>query len=182
MPGIVGFGAACAVAARELPGEGQRLAELRDRLWQGLTQQSDGVAVNGALAPRLPGNLNVPFEGSTAKRCCSASPSGRLVRRGLHQRRTVARADGARPSNAMRALASLRFGLGRATTAEDIDRAAAHMARCRRPTAPHLASGAGRRGSERVGRMAGYSAAVLERVRDPQRVGMLPGIGGRRDR
>lgn len=127
VPGIVGFGAACAMAAQDLPDEGQRLAALRDRLWHGLQAEVGGVAVNGALTPRLPGNLNVQVAGvdgetlllgltdiavSSGAACLSAEPSHVLQALGLSR-------DAA--------LASLRFGLGRSTTAADVDRAVAHM-------------------------------------------------------
>jgi cysteine desulfurase len=127
VPGIVGFGAACEVAGKELAVETARLNELRDRLWQQLRANLDGVTLNGAPTPRLPGNLNVSFEGidgealllaitdvavSSGAACTSAEPSHVLTALGLETRR---------------ALASLRFGLGRDTTAEDIAQAAAHI-------------------------------------------------------
>ena len=127
VPGIVGFGAACEVAGKDLPVETARLNELRDRLWQQLRADLDGVTLNGAPTPRLPGNLNVSFEGidgeslllaitdvavSSGAACTSAEPSHVLTALGLETRR---------------ALASLRFGLGRDTTAEDIAQAAAHI-------------------------------------------------------
>ena len=127
VPGIVGFGAACEVAGKDLPVEAARLNELRDRLWQQLRANLDGVTLNGAPTPRLPGNLNVSFEGidgdalllaitdvavSSGAACTSAEPSHVLTALGLDTRR---------------ALASLRFGLGRDTTADDITQAAAHI-------------------------------------------------------
>ncbi len=127
VPGIVGFGAACEVAAKELPAEVARLGALRDRLWQQLRDDLDGVTLNGAATPRLPGNLNVSFDGidgeslllaitdvavSSGAACTSAEPSHVLTGLGLDTRR---------------ALASLRFGLGRDTTADDIARAAEHI-------------------------------------------------------
>lgn len=150
VPGIVGFGAACDIARHELDGEIRRLTLLRDRLWQRLQAQVDGVSLNGALAPRLAGNLNVTFAGvdgealllgltniavSSGAACTSAQPSHVLAALGLD---TTA------------ALASLRFGLGRWTTAEDIDRAVAHVAEVvahLRATSPRsaLAAGAGGR-------------------------------------
>jgi cysteine desulfurase len=149
VPAIVGFGAACAIAAQELPGESQRLAVLRDRLWQGLQSNLDGVTLNGAIEPRLPGNLNVQVAGvdgetlllgitdiavSSGAACLSAEPSHVLQAIGLSREA---------------ALASLRFGLGRSTTAEEIDRAVAHMTEVvghlRRvsPTAPFAAGARG---------------------------------------
>jgi cysteine desulfurase len=127
VPGIVGFGAACEVAGRDLPVEMARLIELRDALWEKLQADLDGVTLNGAPTPRLPGNLNVSFEGidgealllaitdvavSSGAACTSAEPSHVLTALGLETRR---------------ALASLRFGLGRDTTAGDIAQAAEHI-------------------------------------------------------
>jgi cysteine desulfurase len=128
VPGIVGFGAACAIASAELPAESERLAALRDRLWQRLVAEVGGVSLNGAASPRLPGNLNVQVAGvegeplllgltdiavSSGAACLSAEPSHALRALGLSR-------DAA--------LASLRFGLGRSTTADDVDRAVAHVA------------------------------------------------------
>ena len=127
VPGIVGFGAACEVAGQELPVEMPRLGALRDRLWRLLQDEVAGVTLNGAATPRLPGNLNVSFEGidgdalllaitdvavSSGAACTSAEPSHVLTALGLETRR---------------ALASLRFGLGRDTTADHIAQAAGHI-------------------------------------------------------
>jgi cysteine desulfurase len=127
VPGIVGFGAACEVAGQDMPEEMPRVSALRDCLWQWLRDEVDGVAMNGAPAPRLPGNLNVSFDGvdgealllgitdiavSSGAACTSAEPSHVLTALGLNTRR---------------ALASLRFGVGRSTTAADIEAAARHI-------------------------------------------------------
>lgn len=128
VPGIVGFGAACAIAAREMAAEARRLEMLRDRLWDGLRERVGEVALNGAASPRLPGNLNVHVAGvegeslllglteiavSSGAACLGAEPSHVLLAIGLGR-------DAA--------LASLRFGLGRQTSADEIDRAVAHLA------------------------------------------------------
>jgi cysteine desulfurase len=124
VPGIVGFGAAADLARTEMAHESTRLATLRDRLLEQLRAVIDGVTVNGPLSARLPGNLNVSFprvdgetllvslEGvavSSGAACTAAEPSHVLLALGL-------------PKD--RALASLRFGLGRWTTEEEIDEAA----------------------------------------------------------
>jgi cysteine desulfurase len=103
--------------------EAKRLAALRDRLFERLRAAVDGVTVNGSLDARLPGNLNVSFhrvdgeallvslEGvavSSGAACTAAEPSHVLLALGL-------------PKD--RALASLRFGLGRWTTEAEIDQA-----------------------------------------------------------
>ena len=74
MPGIVGLGKACELAAAELPEESKRIRRLRNRLHEGITSQLEDVHLNGYPLPeidaegnllgeewRLPGNLNVSF-------------------------------------------------------------------------------------------------------------------------
>jgi cysteine desulfurase len=128
VPGIVGFGAAAVLAQAALSDESTRLETLRDRLFDGLSARIVGVTVNGLGAPRLPGNLNVSFEDvdgeallisldqvavSSGAACTKAEPSHVLMALGVSRDR---------------ALASLRFGLGRGTTAGDVDGAAEHVA------------------------------------------------------
>jgi cysteine desulfurase len=123
VPGIVGFGRAAEIARAEMTGEAERVGKLRDRLLDGL-RSIDGVTVNGAKDARLPGNLNVSFDGvdgeallvslddiavSSGAACTQAEPSHVLMALGHTKDR---------------ALASLRFGIGRTTTVEDIDYAA----------------------------------------------------------
>lgn len=120
---IVGFGRACELAARELPEESRRLSALRDRLRDGLCSRLDRVYLNGHPSERLPGNLNLSFDGvdgeclmlgmndvavSSGSACTSANlaPSHVLVAMGLGEQR---------------AQTSIRFGLGRFTTAEEVD-------------------------------------------------------------
>jgi cysteine desulfurase len=128
VPGIVGFGRAAQIAREELTAEAARLGALRERLLARLHEQADGFQVNGAMSARLPGNLNVSFDGvdgeallvalddvavSSGAACTQAEPSHVLMALGLTRER---------------ALASLRFGIGRGTTAEQIDYAAAKVA------------------------------------------------------
>jgi cysteine desulfurase len=125
VPAIVGFGKAADICAAELEQEGTKLRALRDRLLARL-QELDGVVVNGSMERRLPHNLNVAFQRveaeallmslgdlavSSGSACASASaaPSHVLTAIGLED-------DLAR--------ASLRFGLGRFTTEEEVDLAA----------------------------------------------------------
>jgi cysteine desulfurase len=124
VPGIVGFGAAAELARTELTAEAERLARLRSRLLERLRSAVPDLIVNGAVDRRLPGNLNVSIPGvdgeallvslcdevavSSGAACTAAEPSHVLTALGR---------------NKDLALASLRFGLGRSTTAEDIDRA-----------------------------------------------------------
>ena len=61
VPGIVGLGAACAIAARRLTADAARLADLRERLWQRLAAAVPGIVRVAAGAPTLPNTLNVLF-------------------------------------------------------------------------------------------------------------------------
>lgn len=121
--GIVGFGEACALAAREMEEEAVRLAALRDRLLAHLSGKLGGVHVNGSMARRLPGNLHVTFAGvdgdalldampDVAVSAASACSSARV------EASHVLAAIGAPPG------ASLRFGIGRFNTEEEVDYAA----------------------------------------------------------
>jgi cysteine desulfurase len=124
VPGIVGLGSACSLAAAEMPVESVRIAALRDRLLAGLRRDLADVEVNGSLEHRLPNNLSVNFGGvdgeslliaigdnlavSTGSACSSASGTPSHVLSAIMGDRPV-------PS------ASVRFGLGRFTTADEID-------------------------------------------------------------
>lgn len=127
---IVGFGAACALATQELSEEARRLGQLRERLWLGLSTLG-GVHLNGAGAERAPGILNVSFEGvegeslvsalegiavSTGAACNSASAEASYVLKALGR-------------DAQLAASSLRFSLGRFTQQQEVDLAAAAVAR-----------------------------------------------------
>jgi cysteine desulfurase len=130
VPGIAGFGAAAALAKAEGAAESARVASLRDRLWARLEAGVRGASRNGDAAACLPGNLNVRFPGapsdtvmmetrdlavSAGSACTSASvePSHVLLGIGLTKEE---------------AHESLRFGLGRFTTEEEVDWAAAAVA------------------------------------------------------
>lgn len=123
VPGIVGVGAACEIAMKEMALEIRRLRQLRDHLQAGIIQRVDGVLVNGDESCRLPHMTNLAFEGvehdqllhaldgiavSTGSACTSASlePSYVLSALGLPERL---------------AFASLRFALGRGNTAEEVE-------------------------------------------------------------
>jgi cysteine desulfurase len=127
---IVGLGAACALAEKLQPLEAARLAALRDRLWTGIASLG-GVHLNGEGAARLPGILNVSFEGvegeslvvglselaiSTGSACNSASAEPSYVLRALGRDTQLAQS-------------SLRFSLGRFSSEEDVDMAIAAVKR-----------------------------------------------------
>lgn len=124
VPGIVGFARALELCIEELPGEMPRLVGMRDRLFHELAGRLEGVSLNGpAFDWRLPGNLNVSFayvDGealmmsmkdvavSSGSACTSAEPEPSHVLRALGLSDDLTRA-------------SLRFGLGRFNTEEEID-------------------------------------------------------------
>ncbi len=131
VPGIVGLGRACSIARDEMASEGARLAALRDRLLEGLTSRIAGVSINGSISARLPHNLNVSFEGiegeglmlalgdlavSPGAACASATDAPSHVLRAIGVPAALARA-------------TIRFGLSRFTTAEEVDEAAQRVAR-----------------------------------------------------
>jgi cysteine desulfurase len=122
-PQIVGLGTAIELAVREQHLEAKRLRLLRDDLWQQLQQLPD-VRLNGDLGQRLPDNLNVSFAGvSTNELLRELQPivalsAGSACSSG--QASHVLRAIGQLPT-----VASLRFSLGKSTTAAEIDQVAA---------------------------------------------------------
>ena len=126
VPAIVGFGEACAICAREMPEEAARLAAWRDRLLERLTAALDGIAVNGSLAHRLPGNLNLSFAGVDAETLLMALPdialsTGSACTSGTPEPSHVLRALGVSDELAH---SSIRIGLGRTNTEEELDHAA----------------------------------------------------------
>ncbi len=121
--GIVGLGVACEIAGREMETEMARMLSLRERLKNGIFEQLDEVYLNGHPTERLAGNLNVSF----------AYVEGESLLMGL---KDVAVSSGSactsatlEPSYVLRALGigeelahtSIRFGLGRFNTEEEVD-------------------------------------------------------------
>lgn len=126
VPGIAAFGEACRLACLELEAEAVRLRDLRDSLLGRLQEELEGVHLNGAQEPRLPGNLNVSIAGVAAHRLLGALTvlavsSSSACSSGDTQPSAVLVAIG-RDEDLARA--SLRVGLGRGTTAEEVDFAA----------------------------------------------------------
>jgi cysteine desulfurase len=131
VPGIVGFGKAAEIAKREMGVDMERVQKLRDRLHEGLRSRIDGIRLNGHPALRLPNNLNVVIPGTRSDRvmmdlksdvavasgsaCSSASPEPSHVLRALGMRDSDVRA-------------SLRFGLSKFTTEEEIEYAIERVA------------------------------------------------------
>ncbi|MGH9715266.1 MAG: IscS subfamily cysteine desulfurase [Candidatus Acidiferrales bacterium] len=123
VPGIVGLGKACEIAAREIGEESARMGVLRDKLKDAILSHLDEVTINGSMEHRLPGNLNLSFAGV----------EGDALLMGIND---VAVSSGSactsatlEPSHVLSALgvpeelahSSIRFGLGRFNTAEDVD-------------------------------------------------------------
>jgi cysteine desulfurase len=127
VPGIVGLAEALQLCLAEMPQETERLRSLRDRLFRGLTERIDDVSLNGPTLDRgelrLAGNLNCSFAGvdgealmmsmrelavSSGSACTSANPEPSHVLRALRLSDELSRA-------------SLRFGLGRFNTEDEVD-------------------------------------------------------------
>ena len=129
VPGIVGFGEACELCLREMPAEAPRLAVLRDRLQAALEAGLDEVYVNGSIEHRLPNNLNMSFayvEGESLLMGISdiAVSSGSACTSATLEPSYVLKALGVGDDLAH---TSIRFGLGRFNTGEEIDYAAARV-------------------------------------------------------
>jgi cysteine desulfurase len=123
VPGIVGFGRACEICRQDMPQESERLRRLRDRLKDGLQARLDEVYINGSMEHRLPNNLNMSFayvEGesllmgindiavSSGSACTSATLEPSYVLKALGVGEDLAHT-------------SIRFGLGRFNTEEEVD-------------------------------------------------------------
>ena len=126
VPGIVGLGAAAEICRTEMPQESARLSSLRDLLLRRLQSAVDGVRVNGTMDRRLPHNLHVSFERVEGERLLMALgdlavSTGSACSSGSQAPSHVLQAIGAVGDDAG---ASIRFGLGRGTTEEDITFAA----------------------------------------------------------
>jgi cysteine desulfurase len=126
VPAIIGFGAACDLCRQEMASENDRVRRLRDRLHQALVAGLNSLTLNGHPTDRLPGNLNLIFANaqaeavmalmddvavSSASACTTASVEPSHVLKAMGVKRSLAHC-------------SIRFGLGRFTTEEEIDRAA----------------------------------------------------------
>ncbi len=128
VPGIVGFGEAAAIAAREMPEETARTGRLRDRLLGALAAEIE-LTVNGTMDSRLPGNLNVSLAGVKADTLLTNVPevafsSGSACTSASVEPSHVLRAIGL---STEASLSSVRFGVGRFTTEEEIDWAAGRV-------------------------------------------------------
>ena len=124
-PLVVGLGEACRLARLEMDSEAARLTVLRDRLLAGLLRHMPDLQVNGSMPHRIPGNLNITFPAmalammrATPELCVS---TGSACSSAEVEPSYVLRAMGLTDAAAAR---SLRLGLGRFTSAADVDYAA----------------------------------------------------------
>ncbi len=129
VPGIVGLGEACVICGTHMAEEAASVGALRDRLRARIEAELSGVRLNGTMNPRLPGNLNIAISGidadalltsipdvalSTGSACSSAEPGPSHVLASLGLSREEARS-------------SVRFGLGRFTTEDEVEYAAGRI-------------------------------------------------------
>jgi cysteine desulfurase len=129
-PLIVGLGEAARLAQAEMVEEAPALAALRDRLLARLQAMVPGLTVNGARSARLPGNLNITFPAASAADLMAAVPdlcvsTGSACSSADVEPSYVLRALGVPDAAAAR---TLRIGIGRFTSAADIDFAATALA------------------------------------------------------
>jgi len=130
LPGIVGLGAACALARRERSEAEARLRRLRDRLHEGLAARVPGLLLNGHPEHRLPNTLNLSFPGTTGDDLLARTPeiaasTGSACHSGHTEPSAVLTAMGLPPR---RALGAVRLSLGRGTTEAEVDRALSLLA------------------------------------------------------
>ncbi|MDE2574117.1 MAG: aminotransferase class V-fold PLP-dependent enzyme [Rhodospirillales bacterium] len=126
-PLIVGLGLACRLAAAEMAEDAARIADLRARLLAALQRAVPGITVNGSMAHRIAGNLNLSFPAASAAALMRAAPelcvsTGSACSSAEIEPSYVLRAMGL---DAARAARTLRIGIGRFTSAAEIDAAAA---------------------------------------------------------
>jgi cysteine desulfurase len=129
--GIVGLGVAAAAARRDREVLAKRLRTLCTRLWDALRQGVPGLALNGHPTERLPNTLNVRFPGVRGGAILEAAPeiaasAGAACHAGNEKASAVITAMGIAPEDA---LGSVRLSLGRGTSEEDVDLAAAALIR-----------------------------------------------------
>ena len=122
-PLIVGLGLACELAGREMESEAASVGALRQMLLDGITTGLHHVSVNGDLEQRLPGNLNLTFKDVEAESLLQRIPhialsTGSACTTANLEPSHVLKALGLRHEAA---LSSVRFGLGRFTTREEVE-------------------------------------------------------------
>jgi cysteine desulfurase len=123
VPGIIGFARACGLCEDEMASEQERLLRLREKLRKGITNRLDEVFLNGHPERRLAGNLNLSFSYVEAESLLMALPDVAL------SSASACSSASLEPSHVLRAIgvredlaqASIRFGLGRFNTEQEVD-------------------------------------------------------------
>jgi cysteine desulfurase len=129
VPGIVGFGKACEICEAEMPTESERLRRLRDRLKDAIASGLADTQINGSLAHRLPHNINVSFANVESDALLMGIGDVAVSNGSACTSATI------EPSHVLKALgvsddlahSSIRFGLGRFNTEEEVDYAATRV-------------------------------------------------------
>lgn len=125
VPGIIGLAEAAQIMVREMPGEGERIAKLRDRFEAGILSRIEGVSVNARKSPRLPHTSNLTFNGIEGQTLVAALDlEGIAVSAG-----SACHVGSLQPSHVLRAMGltreqlegSIRFSLGRFTRQGETD-------------------------------------------------------------
>jgi cysteine desulfurase len=124
-PLCVGFGEACAIAEQDMPDESKRIQDLTNQLYHGITSQLSHVYLNGSLTHRVPGNLNMSFD------CVEGEGLMMAIKNLAVSSGSACTSSSLEPSYVLKALGipdslshtSLRFGIGRFTTEEEVRKA-----------------------------------------------------------
>ena len=132
VPNIVGLGKACEIATELMIDESRKIAALRDALLKEIRDENPNARVNGSMERRLAGNLNMRFPGINIEAVIAAVPeiaisSGAACTTSTMEPSHVLLALGLSKNDAY---SSLRFGIGRFNTKEDIDIASESINRC----------------------------------------------------
>ena len=136
--GLVGFGAAAAMAGALIPEETRRLRDLRDRLHRRLSALIPDLRLNRHPEQRLPNTLNVSFPHALGQAVLAGAPevaasTGAACHSGMTEPSSVLMAMG---FSRERALGAVRLSLGRYSTADDMERAASALAAAHQALAP----------------------------------------------
>jgi cysteine desulfurase len=141
-PLVVGFGEAAEIMGREFLSENQSLRQNALALWEGICKLDNTAHLNGSPHRRHPGNLNIQFPGRDASALIGAlqpnvaASTGSACTTGTPEPSHVLRAIGLSMTEAEN---SVRFGVGRFTTFEDIERALSYLDSALRNTAQAVA-------------------------------------------
>ena len=132
VPNIVGLGKACEISTEVMIDESRKIAALRDALLKGIRDENPNARINGSMKQRLVGNLNMSFPGINNEAVIAAIPeiaisSGAACTTSTMEPSHVLLALGLSKNEAY---SSLRFGIGRFNTKEDIDIASESINRC----------------------------------------------------